>query len=129
MAALSLATADIVQSNGSMFQNNVGPAVKQLSPNENNEVCVTPEDAAYGFLKNVAKTVGSVVQSEINDFGIGDEQSTQNTDNLVFTPSSIDSYSSSILLLWVIFGACLIMLISGVALVGYSDIKEVKPVA
>ena len=129
MAALSLATADIVQSNGSMFQSNVEPAVKQLSPNENNEVYVTPEDAAYGFLKNVAKVVGSVGQSDINGFESGDEQSTQSTANLVFTPSSIDSYSSSILLLWVIFGACLVMLVSGVALVGYSDIKEVKSVA
>lgn len=129
MAALSLVSADIIQSNGSMFQGNVGPAVKQLSPNENNEVRVTSEDAAYSFLKDVEKAVGTVGPSEINDFGSGDDQSTQNTDILVFTPSSIDSYSSSIMLLWIIFGACLIMLISGVALVGYSDIKEVKSVA
>ena len=131
MAALSLAAADIVQSNGSMFQSNLGPAVKQLSPNENNEISVTPEDAAYGFLKGVVQTV--VPASKVAfDLMEGDDTSAntaQSADSVILTPASISSYSASIMFLWGIFAACSIMLIAGVALAGLSGIKEIKPVA
>lgn len=130
MAALSLAAADIVQSNGSIFQSNMGPAIKQLSPNENNEISITPEDAAYAFLKGVVQAVES--ENKAMDDMMDDDPSanaTQSADGLVLTPASISSYSASIMFLWGIFGVCTIMLFAGVALAGYSDIKEVKPIA
>lgn len=119
VAALTLAAADSLQSAGSMFQTKMSPAVQSLTPDENNEVKITKEDAAYIFINGAVKKVCPIdIEGDVSD-----------EESVVITPGTISDYSSSIMFLWSIFGTCLILLIGGVAMAAYSDIKEIKPIA
>lgn len=127
VAALSLAAADSLQSAGSMFQTKTAAAVRSLTPDDNNEIRVTKEESAYDFLKRVEKSLTSSTSAALDS--IDGSDTSEGFDECVLTRGSIDAYSTSILLLWGIFGTCLILLIGGVAMAAYSNIKEIKSIA